>query len=64
MLSGKKKKKNSLVSGNRMGETFLSLTRPHIRMCIRIYIKLKRNISTKPQQNNNTKKQKKLKKKR
>ena len=61
MLSGKKK--FSLVSGNRMDETFLSLTRRHIRMCIRTYIKLKRKISKKPQQNNNTKKQKKLKKK-
>ena len=34
-LSGKKK---SIVSGYRLGEKFLSLTGPHIRMCIRIYI--------------------------
>ena len=58
------KKKFSLVSGNRMDEKFLSLTRRHIRMCIRTYIKLKRKISKKPQQNNTTQKQKKLKKKR
>ena len=31
------KRKNSLVSGNRPGEKFLSLTHPHSPMCIRIY---------------------------
>ena len=31
-------KKSSLVSGNRPGEFFLSLTRPSSRMCIRVYI--------------------------
>ena len=30
--------KRSLVSRNRPGEKFLSLNRPHSRMCIRIYI--------------------------
>ena len=31
-------KKSSLASGNRPGENFLSLARPHSRMCIRIYV--------------------------
>ena len=31
-------KKKGQVSGNRSGENFLSLTRRHRRMCIRIYI--------------------------
>ena len=35
-MSGQKKK--SQVSGNRWGENFLSLTRRHSRMSIRIYI--------------------------
>ena len=30
--------KKSQVSGNRSGENFLSLTRRHSQMCIRIYI--------------------------
>ena len=51
--------KSSLVSGNRPGEIFLSLTRPHSRMCIRIYI-----FNLKKQKIKNQKKQKKLMKKR
>ena len=56
-------KKSSLVSRSRPGEIFLSVTRPHSRMCIRIYI-----LNFKKQQTNKrkqeSKKQKKLKKQR
>ena len=52
-------KKSNLVSRNRSSERFLSLTRPHCGMYIRIYICLKKtNIHT------HKAKQKKLKKKR
>ena len=55
-------KKISLIFGNRPGEFFLSFTRPHSRMCIRIYIF---NCKRKTKKNNQKyKKQKKLKKKR
>ena len=37
-LKTHKTKKSSLVSGNWRGEKKFSLTRPHSRMCIRIYI--------------------------
>ena len=40
-------KKSSLVSGNRPGEIFLSLTRPHGEMYIKIYIKKKQKTKTK-----------------
>ena len=51
-----KKRQNSLVSGNSPGEFFLSLTRLHSRMCIRIYIfNFKK---TKKQNKNNTKQSK------
>ena len=43
---------SSLYSGNRPGEIFLSLTRPHSRMCIRIY-----SFNFKKQQTNKQKKQ-------
>ena len=53
-------KKNSR---NWLGETFLSLTRPHSRMCIRIYIfNFKKKKKKKKQEKKTT--QKKLKKKR
>ena len=54
-LTDLRQKESSLVSGNRPSENFLSLTRPHSRICIRIY-----NFNFKKQ----TKKQKKKKIKR
>ena len=47
--------KRSLVSGNRPGENFLSLTRPHSRMCIRIYILDFKKQQTNKQKNKNKK---------
>ena len=49
-LTDLRQKESSFVSGNRPSENFLSLTRPHSRICIRIY-----NFNFKKQ----TKKQKK-----
>ena len=57
---GQKEKKNCLVSGNRPGENFLSLTYLHNQMCIRIYI----SNFKKHKKKQEDKKQKKLKKKR
>ena len=54
-------KKSSLVSGNRSGK---SLTLPHSRMCIRIYIFRLKKTTNKQQKNKNKKKQKKLMKNR
>ena len=42
------KRKNSLVSGNRPGEKFLSLTHPHSPMCIRMYTFNFENQTNKP----------------
>ena len=56
-------KKSSLVSRSRPGEIFLSVTRPHSRMCIRIYI-LNFKQQQKKKKIKNQKKQKKLKKQR
>ena len=55
-------KKSSLVSGNRPGEIFLSLTRPHGEMYIKIYIKKKKKKKRKKKTKkaNNTEEEKRI----
>ena len=57
-LTDLKQKESSLVSGNRPSENFLSLTRPHSRMCIRIH-----NFNSKNKQNSRKKNKKKKRRK-
>ena len=58
---GQKEKKNCLVSGNRPGENFLSLTYLHNQMCIRIYISnFKKHKKTRRQKAKETKEEKKI----
>ena len=49
-------KKSSLISGNRQGKNFLSLTCLHSRMCIRMHIFNFKKQQTNKKQNRNQKK--------
>ena len=56
-MTNNRPKESSSVSGNRPGEKFLSLTRPHSQICIRIKIfKFQKNKQI--SKNKNTKKAK------